>query len=95
LTITIIWSELAVAQMERMPARAGKALLEAVGHLKFFPEIAPPVRQEGYEAYRELNQAGYRLVYCYFAEENLVRIYCVQHQRRLLPSVEYIEYQRF
>lgn len=93
--VRLFWSELALAQMEEIPSRTGEAILDGLEKLYLFPESCPRVQQQGYEAYRELNKAGYRLVYRYFPEEETVRIFCVQRHRRLLPSVEYIEHLKF
>jgi plasmid stabilization system protein ParE len=95
LRVHVLWSKLAIAQLEEISPRAGQAILKAVERLYIFPESCPTVRPEGYEEYRELHKAGYRLVYRHFPEEALIRIYCVQHHRRLLPPIEYLEHLQF
>ena len=91
----ILLSDLAVDQLKEMPPHIGRQLLDAVERLRTFPESAPRLSLEGYEAYRQLVIRPYRTIYRYIAEEDQVRIYCILHVRRRLPSPEFLTYQIF
>lgn len=91
----ILLSDLAVDQLKEMPPHIGRQMLDAMERLRTFPESAPRLSLERYEAYRQLIIRPYRAIYRYIAEEDQVRVYCILHMRRRLPSPEFLTYQIF
>jgi plasmid stabilization system protein ParE len=93
--IEILLSDLAVDQLKEMPANAGRQMLDTLQRLRAFPESAPPVLVEGYEAYRQIVIRPFRAIYHYLPEKEEVRVYCILHTRRRLPPSEFLEHQIF
>lgn len=91
----LLLSDLAVAQLSEMPPQIGRQLLQQLQRLRTFPLSAPRLQFEGYEAYRQLIVSSYRAVYRYMEETDEVRVYCILHMRRRLPSPEFLTYQIF
>ncbi|KAA3661863.1 MAG: type II toxin-antitoxin system RelE/ParE family toxin [Chloroflexi bacterium] len=91
----ILLSDLAVEQLSEMPAQIGRFMLDSLQRLRTFPRSAPRVPVEGYESFRQITVRSYRAIYCYFEEKNEVRVYCILHVRRRLPSPELLKYQLF
>jgi plasmid stabilization system protein ParE len=48
-----------------------------------------------YQPYRQLIVQAYRAVYRYDEQEDIVRVYCIVHTRRRLPTVEFLTHQQF
>lgn len=93
--IEILLSDLAVSQLKEMPAILGRQLLDTLQRLRVFPESAPQLTVDGYEAYRQLIIRPYRAIYRYIPEAEQIRVYCILHTRRRLPDVEFLDYQAF
>ena len=91
----ILLSDLAVEQLSEMPPQMGRFMLDSLQRLRTFPRSAPPIPVEGYESFRQLPIRSYRAIYRYFTENDEVRIYCILHVRRRLPSPELLKYQLF
>ena len=91
----ILLSDLAVDQMREIAPGTGRQLLQAMQRLRTFFESAPYLLLPGYEAYRQLVVRPYRVVYRYFPDEELVRVYCVLHLRRNMPPAEFLHHQVF
>ena len=93
--IEILLSDLAVDQLKEMSANAGRQMLDTLQRLRVFPESAPRLMLEGYEDYRQVVIRPYRAIYRYLPQKEEVRVYCILHTRRHLPSPEFLEYQIF
>lgn len=93
--IEILLSDLAVGQLKEMPANNGRQLLDTLQRLRVFPESAPRLMVEGYESYRQVMIRPYRAIYRYLAEKEQIRVYCILHTRRRLPSSEFLDFQIF
>lgn len=93
--IAVLVSRLAGEQLTDLSPRIGRAMAQALERLTVFPESAPLLLVEGYEDCRQLVVRGYRAIYRYFPDEDQVRVYCILHPRRRLPTVEYLTYQTF
>ena len=91
----ILLSDLALNQLKEMPSAPGRQLLVALERLRTFPESAPRLTLSGYETYRQVIVSSYRAVYRYFSDTDEVRVYCIIHERRRLPSPEYLTHQIF
>ena len=91
----LILSDLAVEQLKDVPAKTGSQIFVALERLRSFPESAPRLSAKGYEGYRQLIVQRYRVVYRYITEDDTVRIYCILHVHRQLPSSEFLTYQIF
>jgi plasmid stabilization system protein ParE len=91
----VLLSDLAFEQLQEISADPGERLLNAIERLRSFPQSAPRLTLEGYEAYRQLTVQPYRVIYKYLPEEDQVRIYCIIQLRRKLPDSEFLRYQIF
>ncbi len=91
----ILLSDLAIEQLNNMPSRIGRYMLESLQRLRAFPHSAPRLTIVGYEAYRQIIVHSYRAIYNYNEEHDEIRIYCILHMRRRLPSPEFLKYQLF
>lgn len=91
----ILLSDLAVEQLEAMPPRAGRLMLEAFHRLRTFPQSAPRLSEDGYEVYRQVLIRPFRAVYRYLEDDDEVRIYCILHMRRRLPTPDFLTHQIF
>lgn len=91
----ILLSDLAVQQLGALSPAHGRVVLAVLQRLREFPLSAPSLAMAGYETYRQLIVQQQRVVYGYFPDENLVRIYCVLHVRRQLPPAEFLTHQVF
>lgn len=91
----VLLSDLAVEQLKEIPPELGHQMLDALQRLRLFPESAPRLSWEGYGVYRQVVVRPYRAIYRFLEEESEVRIYCILHTRRSLPSPEFLRYQTF
>ena len=91
----VLVSRTAEQQIHELPESAGRAVLDALARLIAFPESAPQVDAQDYEAYRQIIIRRYRAIYRYYPERNEVRVYCIIHTRRRLPSAEVLSYIEF
>ncbi|MCP5100757.1 MAG: type II toxin-antitoxin system RelE/ParE family toxin [Chloroflexi bacterium] len=91
----ILLSDLTVEQLSNMPPKVGRFMLDSLQRLRIFPLSAPPITVAGYESFRQLNVHSYRAVYKYIEETEEVRVYCILHVRRQLPSSELLKHQLF
>ena len=71
-------SDLAVAQLKELPPEAGRKLLDALQRLRLFPESAPRLNWEGYEAYRQVVIRPYRAL----SLMNLGEVFHITGRRR-------------
>jgi plasmid stabilization system protein ParE len=91
----LLLSDLATEQISQLPAKAGGQIFAALERLRVFPQSSPHLTIEGYDAYRQLVVRSYRVIYRYLAEDDEVRIYCILHTHRQLPSSEFLTHQIF
>lgn len=93
--VNVRLSALTIEQLEELPRKKRQLILRQVKRLQIFPESAPIVPDENYFLFRQLTVNNYRVIYRYFMDEYEVRVYCIIHQRRRLPSTEFLTHQQF
>ena len=93
--LSVRLSALTVEQLHELPQKTRRQILKQVQRLAIFPESAPIVPDETYFLFRQLMIGRHRVIYRYFMDEYEVRVYCVIHQRRRLPSADFLTHQQF
>lgn len=88
-------SALVVDQLYDLPLSLRQKLFNQIKRLEVFPESASTLSDESHSQFRQLVINRHRIIYRYFMDENEVRIYCVIHERRQLPSAEFLTHLQF
>lgn len=82
----VLWTAQALAQLEKVPGKVGRRIIERAKDLAYFPAMGSPLPFEGLEGYRQFVIASYRVIYEHQAESRKVYILYIQHSRMRLPT---------
>lgn len=82
----VLWTAQALAQLEKVPSKVGRRIVERAKDLTCFPAMGSPLPFEGLEGYRQFVVASYRIIYEHQVEFKKVYILYIQHSRMRLPA---------
>lgn len=80
-----------MAQLEALPGRIGRRILDRLPQLEAFPESAPLAPFQGLENYRQFVVDDYCIIYRYVPQLSVVRVLSIRHGRQLPPTQEELE----
>jgi len=78
----VIWTPLALSDMEEVPASVGQRIIKQVEQLKTFPNMGSPLTLPEAQMYRQLIVPPYRVIHRHDEEARTVYILHVLHTRR-------------
>ena len=82
----VLWTVQALAQLEKVPSKVGRRIVERAKDLTCFPAMGSPLPFECLEGYRQFVVASYRIICEHQVEFRKVYILYIQHSRMHLPT---------
>jgi addiction module RelE/StbE family toxin len=78
-TYKVQLTEIALENLEHIPAKHIKEILDRIAFLETFPEMGTSIQKEAWKGYRQLIVQWYRIVYTIDETSKTVYIHLVQH----------------
>ena len=78
-TYKIFLTDTALKNLEPLPDKHIKKILDSIGHLEVFPEMGYSIQKPTWKEYRQLIIDQYRVIYRINDEKHKIYIHIIQH----------------